>query len=159
MNEEISKSQRKRDADALQKTGVQLVDLSLEKLEKLPLTDALHKAIVEAKSIKSHGAKRRQAQLIGKLMRSADYEAILEAYDQLMEASQSATAGFHQVELWRDKLMHEGKNALTELLNVYPVEDIQHLRQLVKKAIDEQLKEKNTGAARALFRYLRSIIK
>jgi ribosome-associated protein len=35
---------------------------------------------------------------------------------------------------------------------------MQHLRQLIKKAVDDLQKEKNTGAAKALFRYLRSII-
>ena len=66
MEEPISKSQKKRDADALQKIGVELVALSLEKLDTLPLPDNLRRAIIEAKSLKSHGAIRRQAQLIGK---------------------------------------------------------------------------------------------
>jgi ribosome-associated protein len=158
MDEPVSKSQKKRDADVLQKTGVKFIDLSLAKLDTLPLPDNLRKAIIDAKAIKSHGAKRRQAQLIGKLMRAADYEAILAAYDQLLEEESSVTANFHEVELWRDKLMHEGKDALTEFIDAYQPEDVQHLRQLIKKAIDDHLKEKNSGAAKALFRYLRSLI-
>ena len=159
MDELISKSQKKRDADFLQKIGVKFIDLSLAKLDSLPLTEQLYKAIIDAKAIKSHGAKRRQAQLIGKLMRAADYEAILAAYSQLVEEESSVTANFHEVELWRDKLISEGKKALTEFIDTYHPEDVQHLRQLVKKAQTDQFKEKNTGAATALFRYLRSIIK
>ena len=159
MDEEVSKSQKKREADALQKVGVQLVELSLSKLDSLPLPDHLYKAIVDAKAIKSHGAKRRQAQLIGKLMRAADHEAILAAYEQILEEGSAVTAGFHEVELWRDKLIHGEKETLTEFIDLYHPEDVQHLRQLIKKAVDDELKQKNTGAAKALFRHLRSFIK
>jgi len=159
MDEPVSKSQKKRDADFLQKTAVNFIELSLPKLDTLPLTDNLRKAILDAKSIKSHGAKRRQAQLIGKLMRSADYEAIIEAYEQIIKEDSSVTADFHEVELWRDKLINQGKDALTEFIDAYQPEEVQQLRQLIKKAVDDQLKEKNSGAAKALFRYLRSAIK
>jgi ribosome-associated protein len=156
MDESISKSQKKRQADNLQKIGVQLIDLSASKLDLLPLPEQLYKAIIDAKSIKSHGAKRRQAQLIGKLMRSADFEQILEAYEQLLEEDKAVTVSFHEVELWRDRLIHEGKDALTKFIEQYHPEDVQHLRQLIKKAVETQ--QKNTGAAKALFRYLRSLI-
>ncbi|KTD64156.1 ribosome biogenesis factor YjgA [Legionella shakespearei] len=158
MDEQVSKSQKKREADFLQKTAVKFIDLSTAKLDLLPLTDNLRKAIVDAKSIKSHGAKRRQAQLIGKLMRAADYEAILVAYEQILEEDSAVTANFHEVEQWRDRLIQDGKDALTEFIDQYQPEDVQQLRQLIKKATDDQIKEKNTGAAKALFRYLRSAI-
>ncbi|AWN72846.1 ribosome biogenesis factor YjgA [Legionella anisa] len=158
MDEPVSKSQKKRDADFLQKMGVKLIDLSLSKLELLPLPENLYKAIIDAKSIKSHGAKRRQAQLIGKLMRAADHEEILAAYERLLDEDKAITASFHEVEHWRDRLLNEGKEALTAFIEAYQPEDVQHLRQLIKKAVDDQQKEKNTGAAKALFRYLRSSI-
>lgn len=158
MDEQVSKSQKKREADFLQRTAVKFIDLSVAKLDLLPLTDNLRKAIVDAKSIKSHGAKRRQAQLIGKFMRAADYEAILAAYEQILEEDSAVTANFHEVEQWRDKLIQDGKDALTEFIDLYQPEDVQQLRQLIKKATDDQIKEKNTGAAKALFRYLRSSI-
>jgi ribosome-associated protein len=158
MDEQISKSQKKRDADFLQKMGVKFIDLSSAKLDLLALPENLHKAIIDAKSIKSHGAKRRQAQLIGKLMRAADYEQILATYERLIEEDSAVTASFHEVEHWRDRLINGGKEALTEFIEAYHPEEVQHLRQLIKKAVDDQQKEKNTGAAKALFRYLRSSI-
>lgn len=158
MDEPVSKSQKKREADFLQKTVVKFIDLSLAKLDLLPLTDNLYKAIVDAKTIKSHGAKRRQAQLLGKLMRAADYEAILAAYESILDEDSAVTASFHGVELWRDRLINEGKEALTEFIEAYHPEEVQQLRQLIKKAVDDQQKEKNTGAAKVLFRYLRSTI-
>lgn len=155
MDELKSKSQKKRDAEALKKLGVELVSLSMDKLELLPLSDELRRAIVEAKVLKSHGAVKRQAQLIGKLMRSADHEAITDAYSELLAEDSSQSARFHAVEHWRERLIEDGKEALTELIEAYPSIDVQSLRQLIKKAVEEHTTEKNTGAKKALFRYLR----
>jgi ribosome-associated protein len=130
----------------------------MEKLETLPLTDILKQAIVAAKSIKSHGAKRRQAQLIGKLMRSADSETILNAYEHLCAEDSTQTATFHAVEQWRERLLQGNREALTEFVASFQPDDVQHLRQLIKKAIEEQTKEKHTGASKALFRYIRNYI-
>lgn len=158
MDESKSKSQKKREAGALQKMGVHFITLNNEQLARLPLTDQLRRAILDARSLKSHGAIRRQAQLIGKLMRSADYEEILAVYEQIEAESSAKTVLFHDLEQWRDRLINEGKNALTEFIATYHPEDVQHLRQLVKKAMDEQIHQKNLGASKALFRYLRSLL-
>ncbi len=158
MDEPKSKSQKKRDADALQKIGVKLIGLSLEKLDSLPLSDNLRRAILDAKALKSHGAIRRQAQLIGKLMRGGDSEQIVGAYEQLLAEESTQTAAFHDVEHWRTRLLHDGKDALTDFINQYQPEDVQQLRQLIKKATDELSKERHTGAGKALFRYLRPYI-
>lgn len=158
MDEPVSKSQKKREADALQKLGVKLVDLNAKQLSTLPLPENLLKAINDAKLIKSHGAKRRQAQLIGKLMRASEFEEIIAAYDQILAEDSAVTASFHEVEQWRERLMSQGKDALTEFIDRYQPEDVQQLRQLIKKAMDDKLKQKNTGASKTLFRYLRSVV-
>lgn len=158
MDESKSKSQKKREADALQKLGVELIALSQAKLDSLPLPDHLHQAIVEARTLKSHGAMRRQAQLIGKLMRSADSEAIMDAYNQLLSDESAQTAIFHELEQWRERLIVGGKEALTAFIDHYHPTDVQQLRQLVKKAVDEQSKQTHPGASKALFRFLRSCL-
>ncbi len=155
MDEPKSKSQKKREADALQKVGVELVALSLEKLDRLPLPANLRQAIVDAKLLKSHGAIRRQAQLIGKLMRTENREDILAEYEQILVEASAQTADFHDVEEWRTRLIHEGKDALTEFIAAHQPADIQQLRQLINKAVDEQHREQHTGAGKALFRFLR----
>ncbi len=158
MDEPKSKSQKKRDAEALQKVGVELIALSLEKLDTLPLSINLRRAILDAKLLKSHGAVRRQAQLIGKLMRSSESESILASYEQLLAEASATSAEFHQAEHWRTRLINEGKDALTEFVAAHQQADVQQLRQLIKKAVDEQKKDLHTGAGKALFRYLRSCI-
>ena len=67
-----SKSQRKRDAHALQTLGIQLVALSVAQLARLDLPEALHEAVMVAQRMHSHGARTRQMQYIGKLMRQLE---------------------------------------------------------------------------------------
>jgi ribosome-associated protein len=158
MEEPKSKSQKKREADALQKIGVQLISLSMDKLNALPMSDNLRRAIVEAKSLRSHGAVRRQAQLIGKLMRTDESEELLNAYAQLQADDSAQTAAFHEVEQWRERLIAEGNAALTEFISQYQPEDVQQLRQLIKKAVREHETQQSTGASRALFRFVRACL-
>lgn len=159
LEEEKSKSQKKRDAEAQQKLGVELIQWSQDKLNLLPLPETLRQAITEAKSLKSHGAIRRQAQLIGKLMRTAaGIDDIHAAYEAIIAEEKSQTAKFHNVEVWRTRLMNDGRDALTDFVDAYHPEDLQQLKQLIKKALDEQKKGLHT-ASRALFRFIRSCIK
>ena len=67
-----SKSQRKRDAHALQALGGQLIALSAAQLARLDLPEALHEAVVAAQRIRAHGARTRHLQYIGKLMRQLE---------------------------------------------------------------------------------------
>ena len=67
-----SKSQRKRDAHALQALGVQLVALSAVQLTRLDLPETLHEAVGAAQRMRAHGARTRQMQYIGKLMRQLE---------------------------------------------------------------------------------------
>jgi ribosome-associated protein len=71
-----SKSQRKRDAHALQALGGQLIALSAAQLARLALPEALHEAVVAAQRMRSHGARTRQMQYIGKLMRQLEPTAL-----------------------------------------------------------------------------------
>ena len=67
-----SNSQRKRDAHALQALGVQLVALSAVQLPRLDLPETLHEAVGAAQRMRAHGARTRQMQSIGKLMRQLE---------------------------------------------------------------------------------------
>lgn len=151
--ERPSKSQRKRDMQALQKIGEALVDLPASQLEKIPLTGLLLDAVNEARLLKSHEAKRRQMQYIGRLMRDIDPQPIEEALSKIQSKHQQNKAQFHQIERWRDRLIAEGDKQLETFLNQYPQSDRQHLRQLIRNA-----QQGKRGADTELFRYLRDII-
>ena len=70
-----SKSQRKRDATALQDLGEQLVKLTPAQLNHVPLADELLAAVRLARTITQRGGRKRQLQYIGKLMRQLDATA------------------------------------------------------------------------------------
>jgi ribosome-associated protein len=71
-----SRTARKNASTELQKLGEALLALRAGAFAALPLPELLREAIVEAKRLKSFGAKRRQLQYIGKLMRRLDEESI-----------------------------------------------------------------------------------
>jgi ribosome-associated protein len=71
-----SRTQRKNASLELTQLGEQMVDLRTERLAELALPEQLQDAIVEAKRLKSFGAKRRQAQYIGKILRKLDDEML-----------------------------------------------------------------------------------
>jgi len=67
-----SKTQRKRDATALQNLGEQLVKLTPTQLNRIPLPDEVLAAVRMARTISQRGGRKRQLQYIGKLMRQID---------------------------------------------------------------------------------------
>ena len=71
-----SKSQLKRDMDALQNIGRALTELPAAKLKKMALDEGLLAAVLDYQRFTANGAKRRQLQYIGKLMRDIDPEPI-----------------------------------------------------------------------------------
>ena len=156
-DEYVSRSQLKREANALQSLGEELVKLPASKLAKIPLPENLSDAIHEAHNIKSRGAHKRQLQYIGKIMRHIDAEPIRKTLDKLKDSSRQASARLHRLEEWRDRLIDEGDSVLAELLEERPQADRQHLRQLVRNAIREHKQNKPPRSAREIFRYLREL--
>ena len=71
-----SKSARKREYQALQELGEQLIELGDDELAAIQTDDYLIEQVRQAKRISAHGASRRQRQLIGKIMREVDPEPI-----------------------------------------------------------------------------------
>jgi ribosome-associated protein len=71
-NEYLSRSERKRRAEALQKLGVRLTTLRAGQLQKLQLPLELLEALMQAKQLRSRAALARQRQFIGRLMRELD---------------------------------------------------------------------------------------
>lgn len=151
----ISKSQAKRDVEEMQKLGGKLVKLSHKTLQKFNLDERLLDAILLAQTIHSNSAGRRQIQLIGKLMRHADIEAIRLQYESYQNQAVEANAHFHKLETWRDRLLIEGDSAINELLKQYSELDRSRLRQLLRNAKKDSEQNKPPRSARELFQYLK----
>lgn len=67
-----SKTQRKREVEALQALGAGLVKLTKKQLAGLELPLELLKAVQAAQQMPQHEARRRQLQYIGRVMREVD---------------------------------------------------------------------------------------
>lgn len=153
----ISKSQRKRDMEALKNLGWRLLEFSDDALRQLAMPETLLDAIRTAKRIKSHGARKRQMQFIGKLMRDIDAAPIREAVDAADHQQSTRSREFHLVEELREKLLAEGDSALPDVLSHFPRAERQYLRKLVRQAKNEQETRQPPRASRLMFRYLRDL--
>ncbi len=155
--EEKSKSQVKREFLALQDMGARLAELKPDVLARLPLNDALRKALEESAKHTRHIARKRHNQYLGKLLRGHDIDAIQQVLDNFDSSSREYNNRFHRLERWRDRLLDEGDEALQQLMLEYPDIDSQHIRGLVRHAQHERAREKPPAAARKLFKYLREM--
>ena len=152
----VSKSEIKRDAEELKRLGAEMVELGSNSLDKLPLDDDLRTAIELAQKIKKEG-RRRQMQLIGKMLRSRDVEPIRTALDKLKNRHNQQVSLFHKLEVLRDRLVEQGDDAVVEVLNLYPDADRQQLRAMIRNAQKEKAANKPPKAYRQIFQYLREL--
>jgi ribosome-associated protein len=152
----VSKSEIKRDAEALKGLGSELVELGKNALERIQLDEDLLAAIELAQKIKKEG-RRRQIQLIGKMLRSRDVEPIQTALDKLKNRHNQQVSLFHKLEMLRDRLVEEGDDAIPTILALYPDADRQQLRSLVRNAQKEKATQKPPKSYRQIFQYLREL--
>lgn len=153
--EQLSKTQKKKEALSLQTLGEQLVKLSSEQLKNIALPMEMFNAVILAKSIKKRSARLRQMQYIGTLMRKYDPAPIQEALQRIERGTYKQTEDHQKREKWRDELIAGNDLLIEEILLQLPRADRQQLMDLVEKARQERA-EKNPvpKAARTLFRYL-----
>ena len=152
--EKLSRTKKKKAAEHLQMLGEKLVDLHEAQLESLELPADLISAVVAARRIKSHGARRRQLQYIGRLMRHYDSDVVQEALQKMEARMDAERRRFKRVELWRDKLVAGDDALLSRLMENLPHADQQQLEYLVgcSRGLTSPVDAK--AAARKLFRFL-----
>jgi len=161
--EEISKSQRKREADAVRDLGVRLAELSVSELATIPLPEDILAAVQELNRIKAHGAKKRQLGFLAKRMRHIDTAPIDEALEKIRQTARANTRSLHLVEHWRDRLLGEvegesAKEALTAFLGEFSHADRQQFRHLQRQSLAERAARKPPAATRQLFKAMRTVI-
>ena len=149
-----SKTRKKAQMHALQKLGVELVDLSRDRLESLRLPENLSEAVREAQRITAHEGRRRQMQYIGRLMRDIDPAPIQERLDAWRGVSKAEVARQHALELTREKLIADDA-ALTEFAQKHPDVDLQTLRNLIRNARKETAEGRPPKSFREIFKVIR----
>lgn len=154
---QLSRSQRRRDAQAILKLARELVDLPGGKFDGLELEPSLREALEKARRIKPRVARKRETQHVAKLMRAMDCDSIRHSLDASGEAQRAEAARLHRCEIWRAKLLGDDPNAVTQLCDSQPGVDIARLRQLIRLSKKQSAEEKPPAAYRQLFRLLREL--
>jgi ribosome-associated protein len=164
MNEEqddqqwVSKSQLKRDSAALQDLAAELALLSKHQLNALTLPENVVAATCQAAAMPLKGARKRQLKYIGGLLRKMDVGPILEKLAKQKNQSAHATREHHLAESWRERLLTEGDQALTELVMQFSAADSQQLRQLIRNAKKEVKTGKPPKSSREIYRVVKALI-
>lgn len=151
----VSKSQLKREAHELLDLGKLLIAMPDARLKRMPLDDDLRREIDFARSIRAHGARKRQMMTVGKMLRLRDVEELLEAVNDIQDKDRKMNARHHHIEAWRDALIDGDDQNLTYLLDKVPAINAQTMRQLIRNARKEIKLNKPPAASRKVFKLLR----
>ncbi|MEO6895490.1 MAG: ribosome biogenesis factor YjgA [Caldimonas sp.] len=157
LRERPSKTRRKHESHELQSLGEALLELPDDQVASLGLSEPLVDAIHAARRIRAHEARRRQMQLIGKLMRQNDVELARAAVTERQLGHARDSLALHQAERWRAELIADDE-ATTRFASEHHGADLQRLRALVRNARKDAANapEQRSGRAyRELFRFVR----
>jgi ribosome-associated protein len=152
-----NKTQIKREIAALFTLGEEMSELSPGQLKTLELPENINKAVAEVSGMAHTGARKRLLKYIAGQLHKIDAEPILEKMARIKNKSAHAVREHHIVERWRDRLIAEGNDALTELLDEHPHADRQLLRQLLRNAQKEIAAGKPPKSSRLLYRRLKEL--
>ena len=150
----VSKSARKRDAQAARRLGEALTELDPERLQRIPMSEGLFDALEAYRGLSGREARRRQLQRIGRLVRAEDRDAITAALTRLTELTPDERRENRVLEGWRERLLAEPE-ALTEYVAQHPGADVQALRHLIARTRKARDPTERADFARRLFRLLR----
>ena len=145
-----SRTKKKKEAEELQKLGLELSTLSVQQLIRINIPENLRTALIDGKSITSNIAGRRHRQFIGALMRDVDpdiiHKALLEAKDEAAAALQIEKSTW----LWIDRLLFGNTTDIETLISEYPGLERQRLKQLIRNIKNAKNGSKATKARKAL---------
>ena len=151
-----SKSQIKREMQALKDLGKELVELPASQLEKIPLSEAVRDGITKARAMQ-YGALKRQLKFIGGLMVHEDEAAIRLALMKIRQPHEEEVSAFHEIEKWRDQLLSGNQQLLNELAQQFDLFERQYVNQLIRNAKKEATNNKPPKSSRLLFKYLKGL--
>jgi ribosome-associated protein len=152
-----SKTARKREQQALQDLGEHLIPLKSSELDAIGLSEDLLQAVRAATRMKSHGALKRQKQLIGKLMRQADADLVRARLDSLGARERIEKQMFAKAEKWRDRLLTGGSQALQEFETASGAPDPELNQLLADLAVTVNERSEKT-LKRQVFRRVHAIL-
>ncbi len=123
-----SKTEQKKAMARLQLLGEKLAALPPAKIEALPVSDTLISSLLEMARIPSFEARRRQSQLLAKLLKHENESEILAALNHKQPARKQA-----QLTRWVDRLLAQGDGSLNDFVRQFPAAERHTLRQHVMR--------------------------
>lgn len=153
-----NKTRIKKEIATLFDLGEEMSKLSQAQLNSFELPENIRKAVTEVSGMPHKGARKRLLKYIAAQLHKIEVEPILEALARIQSKSAHAVREHHMAERWRDRLINEGNDALTEFLDEQPDADGQQLRQLVRNAQKESETLKPPKSSRMLYRYLKELL-
>ena len=152
-----NKTQIKRDIAVIHELAEEIVDLPATQMFELTLPLDIYEAAKAAAGMPQKGARKRQLKFLTGLLRNIDIEEIQEKLATIKNQSALAAKAHHLLERWRNRLLDEGDQALSSLLQDYPQTDRQQLRQLLRNAKKETETGKPPKSARLIYQYLKEL--
>ncbi len=145
-----SRTQKKKEAEALQDLGLELAGLSVSQLKRIDIPQDLRTALIEGKSITSNVAGRRHRQFIGTLMRNIDPDLIRLALVQAEMDTPAVSREPSRVQRWMTRLVTGTPADMEILLSEYPGLERARLKQLVRNIKKEKPGAKPSKSRRTL---------
>lgn len=151
-----SKTEQKKAVQRMAALGEQLAQLNPKQIQQLPVDERLIDAILDAQTITSHEARRRQFQRVGKLLRNEDETVILSYLTPQQGAKKTA-----QLQRWVDRIIKDGDPIINEFCKVHNAAERHTLRQHALRIhcdIAKNLTEAELAESRLkLFNYVQQV--
>ncbi|MEZ4600697.1 MAG: ribosome biogenesis factor YjgA [Syntrophotaleaceae bacterium] len=151
-----SRSARKRAARSVEDLAVRLTELAAADFRRLPVEGDVRRELEAARSIKAHGARKRQIKhLAGLLRRDEETREALEGFvSELDQGRFRDAARFHFLEELRERLCdpNQREDAMEEVRSVLP--DLEEVR--VRRLAEAAAGGADKRAFRELFRVLKA---
>ncbi len=137
-----SKTEQKKAMQRMQQLGEQLTQLSPGAVKKLPFSERLIIAIQDYQRFESHEARRRQSQLLAKLLRHEDEATIMAALMPRLNAKVQV-----QLQRWMSRLVEQGDQVVAEFARTFKMTDRHVLRQHVLRVQHARSQQQPTLSA------------
>ena len=151
-----SKTEQKKAVQRMAALGEQLAELSPKQIQNLPVEERLIDALLDAQTITSHEARRRQFQRVGKLLRNEDESVILSYLTPQQGAKKTA-----QLQRWVDRIIKDGDPIINEFVKTYNAAERHTIRQHVLRIhrdMSKQVGEAELAESKLkLFNYVQQV--
>ena len=151
-----SKTEQKKAVQRMAALGEELAKLNPQQIKNLPVEERLIEALLDAQTITSHEARRRQFQRVGKLLRNEDETMILSYLTPQQGAKKTA-----QLQRWTERMIAQGDPVIKEFMKAHNAAEHHPIRQhilRIQRDIAKNVSEEELTASKLkLFNYIQQV--